>query len=107
MNKLVIRDQIQSGDKRSNRLVELRKIIDQIDEDLLNYLQRRSVVIEQIGQFKKENNISIFQLERWQEMLRTRAEWAERMNLSVNHVEKICQLLHEESIRLQNNLMNK
>ncbi|HQQ94530.1 MAG TPA: chorismate mutase [Bacteroidia bacterium] len=107
MAALILREQVRGSDERINRLAELRKIIDQIDEDLLQCLQRRSKVIEQIGYYKKEHNISIFQLERWQEMLRTRAEWAERFNLSVAHVEKLCQLLHEESIRLQNSLMNK
>jgi chorismate mutase len=104
---LVQREQLHSGDKRVNRLLELRKIIDQIDEDILNSVQKRNRIIEQIGQYKKENNISIFQLERWQEILRTRAAWAEELGLSLNHVEKLCQLLHEESIRLQNALMNK
>jgi len=107
LNKLVQREQLLSGDKRVNRLIELRKIIDQIDEDILNSVQRRNRIIEQIGLYKKEHNISIFQLERWQEILRTRATWAEELGLSLNHVEKLCQLLHEESIRLQNALMNK
>jgi len=107
ISHLVQREQLHSGDKRVNRLSELRKIIDQIDEDILNNVQKRNRIIEQIGQYKKENNISIFQLERWQEILRTRAAWAEELDLSLNHVEKLCQLLHEESIRLQNALMNK
>ena len=107
INKLVLREQIKSGDERGNRLSELRGVLDQIDEELLQCLKRRSGVIEQIGKYKKDHNISIFQLERWQEILRTRMEWAERMNLSSSHVEKICQLLHEESIRLQNSLMNQ
>jgi chorismate mutase len=107
IGKLVQREQLHSGDKRGDRLIELRKIIDQIDEDILNSVQRRNRIIEQIGLYKKEHNISIFQLERWQEILRTRAGWAENLSLSLNHVEKICQLLHEESIRLQNALMNK
>lgn len=105
--KLVHREQVHKGDARENRLIELRAIIDRIDEELLNNLQRRTQVIEQIGTYKKEHNISIFQLERWQEILRTRAEWAGRLGLSPSHVEKICQLLHEESIRLQNALMNR
>jgi len=107
LNGLVFREQVHSGDERVNKLTELRKIIDQIDEEILQAIQRRTRVIEQIGHYKKEHNIGIFQLERWQEILRTRAEWAGRLGLSPSHVEKLCQLLHEESIRLQNALMNK
>ena len=60
-----------------------------------------------IASYKKDNQIAIFQLERWQEIIRTRAQLADKLGLSRQHVEKICQLLHEESIKHQHNLMNK
>jgi chorismate mutase len=90
-----------------NRLSELRKIVDEVDEELLSLLKKRIELVEQIGHYKKEHNITIFQLERWQEILRTRGQWADKLAVSREFVEKICQLLHEESIRVQNNLMNK
>jgi chorismate mutase len=73
----------------------------------MNVLKKRVQIIEEIGKYKKAQNITIFQLERWQEILRTRGQWADKMGLSRQHVEKLCQLLHEESIRIQNGLMNK
>lgn len=91
----------------TGKLAELRKIIDEIDDELLNVLRKRTQIIEQIGGYKKEHHITIFQLERWQEILRTRGQWADKLGLSRQHIEKICQLLHEESIRVQNNLMNE
>jgi len=91
----------------SGRLTELRRIIDEVDEELLNVLKKRIQVIEEIGAYKKEQNMTIFQLERWQEILRTRGQWADKLGLSRQHIERICQLLHEESIRVQNALMNR
>ena len=105
--QLVLRRQIKSDDVLTNKLTELRKMIDEIDDELIHVIKKRNKVIEQIGLYKKEHNITIFQLERWQEILRTRAQWAEKLGISRSHVEKICQLLHEESIRIQNGLMNK
>lgn len=106
ISKMVIRKQSTDDVAMTNKLSELRKIIDEIDDELLNVLRRRIQIIEEIGRYKKDHNITIFQLERWQEILRTRGQWADKIGLSRQHVEKICQLLHEESIRIQNGLMN-
>lgn len=91
----------------TNKLNNFRQMIDEIDDELINILRKRISVIEDIGLYKKERNITVFQLERWQEILRTRSQLAEKLGLSRNHIEKICQLLHEESIRVQNEVMNK
>lgn len=104
--KLVIRKQSSADMLSSNKLDELRKIIDEIDDELINVLKKRQQIIEEIGVYKKDHNITIFQLDRWQEILRTRGQWADKIGLSRQHIEKICQLLHEESIRVQNDLMN-
>lgn len=87
-------------------LLQLRQTIDEIDADILRSLGKRQEVIEQIAKFKTSHQMTIFQLERWQEMLRTRSQWADKIGISRTHVEKLCQLLHEESIRLQNVYMN-
>lgn len=91
----------------TDKLNQFRSMIDEIDEELITILRKRISVIEEIGKYKKEHNITVFQLERWQEILRTRSQWGEKLGLSRNHIEKICQLLHEESIRVQNDVMNK
>jgi len=107
INKLIIRKSNTNDIELLDKLHQLRNMIDEIDEELISVLKKRSQAIEQIGIYKKEHNITIFQLERWQEILRTRAQWAERSGISRIHIERICQLLHEESIKIQNDLMNK
>lgn len=106
ISKLVLRRQSTADHEVSDKLAQLRNIIDEIDDELINVLKKRTQIIEQIGAYKKEHHITIFQLERWQEILRTRGQWADKMGLSRQHIEKLCQLLHEESIRIQNGLMN-
>ena len=107
LDKLIIRQSGLSSTDHVSKLDALRKMIDEIDDDILNALKKRIQVIEEIGSYKKEHNIAIFQLNRWQEILRSRSQWADKMGLSRQHIEKLCQLLHEESIRVQNELMNK
>jgi len=107
ISKLVLRNQLSEDELITNKLSDFRKIIDEIDDELLNVLKKRMQIIEKIAMHKKEQNISIFQLGRWQEILRTRVQWADKIGVSRQHIEKICILLHEESIRLQNKLMNE
>ena len=107
ISKLVLRNQLSEDELITNKLSDFRKIIDEIDDELLNVLKKRMQIIEKIAIHKKEENISIFQLGRWQEILRTRVQWADKIGVSRQHIEKICILLHEESIRLQNKLMNE
>lgn len=106
VSKLIIRNESCEDEVVTNKLSQLRNMIDEIDDDLLNILKKRMQVIEEIGGYKKSLNITIFQLERWQEILRTRSQWADKIGIPRQHVEKIFQLLHEESIRIQNGLMN-
>jgi chorismate mutase len=106
MSALVIRKTSADSDIVTDQLAQLRTIIDEVDDELMNVLKKRVQIIEEIGKYKKEHNITIFQLERWQEILRTRGQWADKMGLSRQHIEKLCQLLHDESIRVQNALMN-
>ena len=98
---------ISNNAEFADKLNSFRQMIDEIDDELINILRKRISVIEDIGLYKKEHNITVFQLERWQEILRTRSQLAEKLGLSRNHIEKLCQLLHEESIRVQDEVMNK
>lgn len=91
----------------TDKLNQLRQMIDEIDDELINVLSKRLSVIEQMGQYKKGHNITVFQLQRWQEILRTRVQWGEKLGINRNHIEKICQILHDESIRVQNEAMKK
>jgi len=109
LNKLLLDLVVRTNRTTSDSVVQLnefRKLIDDIDEEMLCIIQKRQDVIRLIGDYKKTNNITLFQLERWQEILKTRAQWADKKGISRAHIEKLCQLLHEESIRIQNELIN-
>lgn len=107
LGELKFRQQSTPTSDSADELLRLRHLIDEIDQELISVIQKRNKVIEQIGHFKKDQHVTIFQLDRWQEILRTRGAYAKKLGLSPNHIEKICQLLHEESIRIQNEIMNK
>lgn len=107
LENLVYRQAFPKDKESNDKLEQFRNIVDEIDDELMNVLKKRMKVMEQMGDYKKEQHITIFQLERWQEILRTRSQWAEKLGLPRAFVEKICLLLHEESIRVQTEIMNK
>jgi chorismate mutase len=88
------------------RLEELREKIDGMDSDLLNLLAARMHVAEQIGAYKKENNVTILQPARWDEIVRTRMEEGAEKNLTKDFVMKLFELVHQESIVRQSKVMN-
>jgi chorismate mutase len=88
------------------QLVMLRKQIDKADEKLLKLLAERKNIIEKIGEFKRDNNLTVLQLNRWDEVLKNRLKLAEELNLNPVFIEKFLVAMHEESIAIQVKILN-
>jgi chorismate mutase len=106
LNGLTLRETTSDNEEFTNHLQQLRRLIDEIDEDMMRTLRKRMEVIEKIGEYKRDNNVTILQIERWLEILQTRTALGESMGLSEDFIKKLCQLLHKESIRKQTDIMN-
>ena len=70
-------------------------------------LAARRKVVEEIGLYKKENDVMVFQLERWNEIMRTRPDWAKSVGLEPELVEKIYKQIHEDSLKAQIRILNE
>ncbi len=103
LNLLVIRDTVQT----TENLTELRRQIDQIDEQLLEILSKRMRISREIGIYKKEHNMPILQSPRYNEILEKRSLMGASMELSTDFVKNILQEIHEESVRQQVVIMNQ
>src|SRR5208283_2687377 len=79
----------------------LRKEIDAIDDDLIALLARRMECVEQIGIWKRDHNVSLFQLERWEHVLRDRLQSSVRRHLSASFVRDLFEHIHEEALSIQ------
>lgn len=84
-----------------------RTLISDLDFQIIELLSQRMKISKQIGKIKKENNIAIFQPERWQEITEYALQKAEEISLSREFIEKIFKTIHEESIEVQNQVMTK
>lgn len=83
----------------------LRSQITNIDDDILNLLSNRMEVARKIGEFKKANNISIFQKVRWAEIMEKGKKFAEMHDLSEEFITKHFKGIHDESINQQEKIM--
>jgi len=85
----------------------LRHQIDDIDERLLQLLGSRMKLVSQIGECKKQNNVSIYQPIRWNEILEQAMEKGAALGLSGEFVVAVLKAVHEESIGHQSKVMNE
>jgi chorismate mutase len=87
-------------------LEKLREQINHIDDELIQLLGQRMRIADQIGEYKKSNNITILQTNRWNAILEKAFAKGERLNLSKEFITKYYDAVHMESINHQNKIMN-
>ena len=88
-------------------MVNLRKQIDELDNELLEVLAKRMRVCEEIGTYKKEHNISVLQTGRYDELLQNRIAQSGQLGLSNDFLRTLFVAIHEESVHHQIEIMNK
>jgi chorismate mutase len=104
LSLLVIRQKTGNSEFET-KLEMLRREIDKMDAELLDILNKRMKIVDEIGQYKKENNITILQIRRWSNMIDDRLNLGSRFGLDSEFLTQLLQLVHEESIRRQEEIM--
>ncbi len=107
MNNLVLRDTKLRDEEFKGRLLNFRNQIDNFDLKIIELLDNRKQVVEHIANFKNENKLTIFQIDRWFEILNTRKENANLLGVDEQMVEEIFALIHKYSILTQTKIMRK
>lgn len=100
---LVIRD----GSVTTEGIHELRKQIDELDNQLMELLAKRMRVCREIGQYKKEHNMTVLQTVRYNEIQNKRGAQGALCGMDPDFVRKIFEEVHEESVRQQMEIINQ
>lgn len=106
LSRLVLRSPVASDPRLLDILGELRQQIDVFDDALVDILEKRMKVAETIGQYKKENNITILQATRWDEIIKKVMINGQAKGLSREVIDTIFKAIHQESINHQMRIMN-
>ena len=89
------------------KIESLRHDIDQIDYDVILKFAERMKIVREIGLYKKDSQVTILKIKRWEQIIKDRLKKGKEVGLSAEFIEKIMQLIHKESIRIQNEVMNR
>jgi chorismate mutase len=87
-------------------LDKLREQINHVDDELILLLGQRMKIAEQIGTYKKNNEVTILQTNRWNDILDRAYQKADKLNLSREFITKYLDAVHMESINRQTKIMN-
>jgi chorismate mutase len=105
LNSLIIRNEGFEG-KTNTELESYRKQIDLIDYQIIDLLKNRMDISEIIGKYKRENNITIFQSGRYEELMENRIKSALYAAIDPKFISNIFKTIHEASVNKQNDVMN-
>lgn len=107
IDSLVLRDANSNDEEFLHNIEDLRSQIDLIDNEILDLIGKRMQIADDIGLYKKRNNISILQPKRWSEILNVAANKGKVRGLSEEFIGKFLKAIHEESINHQEAVMNR
>ena len=91
----------------AENLTQLRRQIDQLDNELLDILAKRMNVSREIGEYKRTHNIPIVQSGRFGDIMSSRVMAARSLGMSEEFMRTVFSAIHEESVRVQLMLGNK
>ncbi len=105
LNNLIFRDAKLRDEAFKDELLEFRNQIDLLDHQIIELLNDRKKIVEIIANFKNKNKLTIFQIERWFEILKSRKSSAHTLKLDRQMVAEIFELIHKYSILTQTKIM--
>jgi chorismate mutase len=106
LNGLVWRHESTTEQEFITALTTLREQINQVDDELMTLLGQRMKLSDKIGEYKRANDITILQTNRWNEILERAFQTGEKIGLSKEFITKYFDAVHLESIQHQNKVMN-
>ncbi len=103
LSLLVVRDEKMT----TEGITQLRHQIDELDDQLMNLLSKRMRVCREIGQYKKEHNMTVLQPARYNEILDKRGAQGALCGMASEFTAHVFELIHEESVRQQIEILNQ
>lgn len=105
LNNLVVRDTKLRDEVFRNELLNFRNQIDLLDNKIVSILNDRKKIVEEIANFKAKNQLTIFQIDRWFDILHNRKQLAKELGIDEQMIAEIFELIHKYSILTQTKIM--
>jgi len=93
---LTIKNKIGNGG-----LTEFREHIDELDNELMEILKQRFRITKEIGKWKRERDIPVLDLNRWNKIIQDKSSIGRTYGLDDEFIFKLFEVIHNESIKNQ------
>jgi chorismate mutase len=104
---LIIRTEAFENAASEKKLNAIRHEIDGLDSKFIALLNDRKGLINKIGEIKFEDDLTIFQMQRWFEIMRNRENLAEELGVNKSLVHELFNVIHKYSVNQQIDLLKK
>jgi chorismate mutase len=101
ITEMKLRHDYEDNRALQSELERLREVIDHIDDEIINLLSNRMNAAREIGQYKKEKNMTILQNKRWNSIIEKAKVQAGKSGLSEKFIINFIKAVHDESIDQQ------
>jgi len=101
LSNLIVKDEYTEDMSCRVKMENIRQLIDTLDVEIIDLIAKRMELSRRIGELKKEYNLTIYQPDRWREIVATCTRRAEAHQISQAFVLEIYEKIHHESIRTQ------
>ncbi|MBG09319.1 MAG: 3-deoxy-7-phosphoheptulonate synthase [Halobacteriovoraceae bacterium] len=87
-------------------LKALRNLIEPLDQELLEILQKRMSVVKKIAHIKKASKLDVFQRQRMEELIKKLEVCAQKKGLDKKYIRNLYKIIHNESVNRQTEIIN-
>jgi chorismate mutase len=101
LERLHARQKTITNSPLQKQISQLRGYIEQVDDRILQDLSERMRWVDQIGQIKRDNDIPVLQIHRWENLLEDHLRKAKQLGLDEEFVKSIFELIHVHSVKRQ------
>ena len=84
-----------------------RSHTDRIDQTILQALAERMEQVRAIGELKRDNGVTVLQLKRWNQVINHLMQEGNRLGLPQPMVKQLYDLIHQASLSLQEEIVNR
>jgi chorismate mutase len=105
--ELSLKEHNITGNPKLHELQQLRQMIDNLDAEVVDIIAKRMNIVEQIALIKQEINMSVYQPDRWRDIVASRSKQGIPINLDENFILKLFEVIHDKSIATQLKIINK
>lgn len=88
-------------------IFDIRRQFDDIDKSILILLATRAQLSKEMALHKYNTDMEVVQSETWKQQLNNRLKENEKLKVDSDFLDKIFSTIHEESIRIQNQELEK